>query len=132
MAVDLQRTLTAAEPDFIDVVNLYPPETSTAILNLADIKPNEGGVFLTRLFTIVYNLRKETEQPDKPWQAVQRKALQVAIKDFGHILEQLEGLNATTLEAIAIQAKIDEKKSLGKRKLPRENLNEPISWEDAD
>lgn len=109
-------------PDFMKVVDRYASATRKAILELADIKPSEGDLFLARVFTIAYALVVEMRQSDEPWHAAQREALQVIIKGLSDTLGEIRNLNAPTLEAIAIQAKIERAIASG------EKLDEPIDW----
>ena len=57
---------------------------------------------------------------------MQREALVVLIQGLGRDLKQIKNLNAATFEAIAIQAKIDERIKSG------EKLDEPTNWVDRN
>jgi|SRR5579863_4712723 len=126
MADDRWRPLTwPNDPGFMEVVDRYTPATRKAMLDLADIEPSEGDLFLTRVFTIAYALVIEIGHPDEPWQAVQREALEVIIQGLSDALGEIGNLNAPTREAIAIQAKIAQAIASG------ETIDEPQNWEDS-
>jgi hypothetical protein len=121
------------DSDFLEVVDRYTPEDRERIVALGDIQKADEDRFLTAVFKIVCVLTidlRQSKESDVPAEREQLKALREQLTALAQILkttlEELADIQPSTLQAIAVQAKLEVALASG------EKFEKPIEWADAE